>query len=161
MEYELVKMPQFSNENVSVYTLADTGSGISVFQKFIQENKDGFPDEVKDIAQRIMSFKEVGARHNFFKHEEGKPADGVCALYDKEESNLRLYCVRYGTVLVILGGGGHKPKTTRKLQETEKLEIENQLMRDLSAEIDKRRRNGDIEFSKDFLDIEGDLIFNL
>lgn len=161
MEYELVKMPHFSNENVSVYTLADTDSGISVFQKFIQENKNGFPDEVEDIAKRILSFKAVGARQNFFKHKEGKPGDGVCALYDKEESNLRLYCIRYGTVLVILGGGGHKPKNTRALQETGKLEDENELMRDLSAEIDKRRRNGDIEFSKDFLYIEGDLLFNL
>ncbi len=161
MEYELVKLPYFSNENVSVYTLTNTDSGISVFQKFIQENKDNFRREVEDITKRILSFKEVGARYNFFKHNEGKPADGVCALYDKDESNLRLYCVRYGTVLVILGGGGQKPKNTRAFQETTKLEDENQLMRDLSAEIEKRRRNGDIEFSKDFLDIEGDLLFNL
>jgi hypothetical protein len=34
-------------------------------------------------------------------------------------------------------------------------------MRNLSAEIEKRRRNGDLSFSKDFLEIDGDLIFNL
>ena len=161
MEFELVKLAGFSNDEVSVYTLLNCETGISLFQSFIQENQHEFPDEVKDIAKRILSFKEVGARENFFKINEGKPGDGVCALYDDEKSNLRLYCIRYGTVLVVLGSGGHKPKTTRRLQETKKLEDENQIMRNLSAEIEKRRRNGDLSFSKDFLEIDGDLIFNL
>ena len=161
MEIELVKLAGFSNDEVSVYTLLNCDTGISLFQSFIQENQHEFPDEVKDIAKRILSFKEVGARENFFKINEGKPGDGVCALYDDEKSNLRLYCIRYGTVLVVLGSGGHKPKTTRRLQETKKLEDENQIMRNLSAEIEKRRRNGDLSFSKDFLEIDGDLIFNL
>ena len=161
MEFELVKLAGFSNDEVSVYTLLNCDTGISLFQSFIQENQHEFPDEVKDIAKRILSFKEVGARENFFKINEGKPGDGVCALYDDEKSNLRLYCIRYGTVLVVLGSGGHKPKTTRRLQETKKLEDENQIMRNLSAEIEKRRRNGDLSFSKDFLDIEGEMIFNL
>ena len=161
MEFELVKLAGFSNDGVSVYTLLNCDTGISLFQSFLQENQHQFPDEVKDIAKRILSFKEVGARENFFKINEGKPGDGVCALYDDEKSNLRLYCIRYGTVLVVLGSGGHKPKTTRRLQETKKLEDENQIMRNLSAEIEKRRRNGDLSFSKDFLEIDGDLIFNL
>ena len=161
MEFELVKLAGFSNDEVSVYTLLNCDTGISLFQSFIQENQHEFPDEVKDIAKRILSFKEVGARENFFKINEGKPGDGVCALYDDEKSNLRLYCIRYGTVLVVLGSGGHKPKTTRRLQETKKLEDENQIMRNLSAEIEKRRRNGDLSFSKDILEIDGDLIFNL
>ena len=161
MEFELVKLAGFSNDEVSVYTLLNCDTGISLFQSFIQENQHEFPDEVKDIAKRILSFKEVGARENYFKINEGKPGDVVCALYDDEKSNLRLYCIRYGTVLVVLGSGGHKPKTTRRLQETKKLEDENQIMRNLSAEIEKRRRNGDLSFSKDFLEIDGDLIFNL
>ena len=161
MEFELVKLAGFSNDEVSVYTLLNCDTGISLFQSFIQENQHEFPDEVKDIAKRILSFKEVGARENFFKINEGKPGDGVCALYDDEKSNPRMHCNRYGTVVVVLGSGGHKPKTTRRLQETKKLEDENQIMRNLSAEIEKRRRNGDLSFSKDFLEIDGDLIFNL
>ena len=161
MEFELVKLPHFSNGEVSVYTLLNTDTGISLFQSFIQENSKDYPNEVKDIAKRILSFKELGAREIFFKINEGKPGDGVCALYDDEKSNLRLYCIRYSTMLVILGSGGHKSKETRALQETKKLEDENQIMRNLSAEIEKRRRNGDLSFSKDFLEIDGDMIFNL
>ena len=161
MEYELVKLEKFSSDKVAVYTLLNSHTQTSLFQDFIQDNNNDYPLEVSDIAGRILSFKEVGARENFFKHKEGKPGDLVCALYDDENSNLRLYCIRYGTVLVILGSGGHKPKTTRALQETKKLDEENQIMRNLSAEIEKRRRDGDISFSKDFLDIDGDMIFNI
>ena len=160
MEFELVKIKNLCNENVSVYTLLDTNSGVTLFENFLKENKDAYPIEVKDIVKRLMSFKEVGTREIYFKINEGKPGDGVCALYDEEQSNLRLYCIRYGTVLVILGSGGHKSKNTRALQETKKLEDENQIMRNLSAEIEKRRKDGDIIFSKNFLDIEGELIFN-
>lgn len=160
MELELVKIKNLCNENVSVYTLLDTNSEVTLFENFLRENKDDYPTEINDIAKRLMSFKEVGAREIYFKINEGKPGDGVCALYDDEHSNLRLYCIRYGTVLVILGSGGHKPKNSRALQETKKLEEENQIMRNLSTEIEKRRKDGDIIFSKDFLDIEGDLIFN-
>ena len=66
MEFELVKLAGFSNDEVSVYTLLNCDTGISLFQSFIQENQHEFPDEVKDIAKRILSFKEVGARENFF-----------------------------------------------------------------------------------------------
>ena len=160
MEYELVKLEQFSSDIVSVYTLLDSATGLTLFDNFIKENSGNHLSEVKEIAATILSLKKVGARHNFFKHKEGKTSDGVCALHDSKKSNLRLYCIRYGAVLVILGNGGEKLKSTRTLQETKKLEEENQLMKDLSAEIEKRRRDGDIEFSRDFLDIEGELLFN-
>ncbi len=39
----------------------------------------------------------------------------------KMVSNLRLYCIRLGSAVVILGGGGHKPKTIRTLQDDTKL----------------------------------------
>ncbi|MBK6979124.1 MAG: hypothetical protein IPH28_20170 [Cytophagaceae bacterium] len=58
--------------------------------------------------------------------------DGVCALYDDPDRNLRLYCIRYGKQIVVLGGGGHKPKTIRALQEDEKLKQENYLIRNIS-----------------------------
>lgn len=66
MEFELVKLTKYSNNEVSIYTLLNTDTGISLFQSFIQENSEEFPDEVKDIAKRILSFKKVGAREIFF-----------------------------------------------------------------------------------------------
>ena len=44
MEFELVKLAGFSNDEVSVYTLLNCDTGISLFQSFIQENQHQFPE---------------------------------------------------------------------------------------------------------------------
>lgn len=96
---------------------------------------------------------------SFFKEKEGGPGDGVCALYD-EESKLRLYCIKYGTQLVVVGGGGPKPKTVRAFQEDEKLKEENYLLREISKQITEKIKTREIWFSKDFLDFIGSLEFD-
>ena len=47
----------------------------------------------------------------------------TCALpiYDIPNSNLRLYCINYGSQTILLGSGGPKPKTIRAYQEDEQL----------------------------------------
>ena len=52
--------------------------------------------------------------------------------------NFRLYCIRYGTSIIILGGGGYKPDTIKALQENEKLTKENYLLRQIAKEINQR-----------------------
>ena len=71
----------------------------------------------------------VGINDYQIKEHEGKPGDGVCALYDDPDKNLRLYGIRFGRTILVLGGGGVKPKTIRALQESDKLKHENNLMR--------------------------------
>ena len=61
------------------------------------------------------------AREGYFKLHEGKPGDGIVALYDRPDSRLRLYCIRYGSVTLIVGGGGAKPKSVRAWQEVPEL----------------------------------------
>lgn len=80
-------------------------------------------------------------------------------MYDDEESNLRLYCIRYGMQLIIVGGGGYKPKSIRALQKDEKLRKENYFLREMSALITERVKEKEIEFSNDGMDFTGNLMF--
>lgn len=61
---------------------------------------------------------------------------------------------------MVLGGGGYKPKSIRALQENPKLEEENFLMRQISKDIKHRMREKELSFTDDYMDFEGDLIFN-
>jgi len=61
--------------------------------------------------------------------------------------------------LIIVGGGGHKPKTISALQEDEKLKGENYFLRELSALITERIKEKEIKFSDDDLDFIGNLEF--
>ena len=62
--------------------------------------------------------------------------------------------------MVILGGGGPKPKSIRKLQDDPKLKNENYLLREISALITERIKSREIEFSKDGTEIYGNLTFD-
>lgn len=161
MKYKLVKISRFSGNEASIYTLLieDEQEKFqeSLFDIFINENKALFLSEIKNIFSRLKIIgNDTGARESFFKINEGVPGDGVCALYDSPSKKLRLYCIRYGTELIILGGGGQK--NVRALQDDKKLEKENYFLRWLSSKITECRQNGELSFSNDFMDFEGDLI---
>jgi hypothetical protein len=161
MKYKLVRISKFSGNEASIYTLlTENEQGEfqdSLFDTFINENKTLYLSEIKNIFSRLRTIgNDTGARESFFKTKEGVPGDGVCALYDSPSKKLRLYCIRYGSELIILGGGG--PKNVRALQDDEKLEKENYFLRWISSRITECRQNGDLSFSTDFMDFEGDLI---
>jgi len=156
--YKLVKEEKLSGTEVSVYTIFLIDEQETVFNKFINENKNSFKSELKDIVQRIKVVgNKTGAREQFFKLKEGKPGDGVCALYDHPGKNLRLYCIRYGKTLIIVGGGGEK--ATQTLQEDSKLKEENYFLRQVAKDIQDRMQEGEIEFSDDYMDLMGNLEF--
>jgi len=160
MRCKLVKINKLSGDATSIYSVAIDDEAETLLDKFITENIFSFKNETKDIIQRLRTIGNVtGARPQFFKLKEGAPGDGVCALYDNPKSNLRLYCIHYGNELIIVGGGGHKPKTIKALQENKKLKSENYFLKWLSAEISIRVKEKTIQFVNDHFDFEGDLDF--
>jgi len=161
MKCKIAKIEQLSGTQTSLYSVILDDENISLFDIFLNENKILFKSELLDILMRLNTIAhKTGAREQFFKLKEGKPGDGVCALYDLPDSNLRLYCIRYGSSMLLLGGGGEKPKAIKALQESEKLKTENFLLREISEEISKRIKSGDIEWEKDGMELTGELEFN-
>lgn len=160
MKYKLVKLRNLSGNKASIYSVVQNDETESFLEKFVKENKISFIDETKNILMRLKSIGHTnGAREGFFKIFEGKLGDGVCALYDEPESNLRLYCIRYGTQLVVVGNGGPKPKRISAFQEDDKLTDENYFLRWLSGEITNRIKDKEIFYINDHLDFAGNLEF--
>ena len=158
MKCRLVKLTKFSGDKASIYSIILNDEQETLFDKFLKENKDSYLSETNNILIRLQTIgHKAGARENFFKLFEGIPGDGLCALYDLPKKNLRLYCIRYGTQIIILGGGG--PKTVRTLQQDKKLSEENKLLRQLSALIYKRIVEKEINFVNDGLEFQGNIEF--
>lgn len=156
-KYKLVKIKDFDGIKAPIYTI-ELEDGSTLFEKFVAENIESHHSEVLEILTRIKSINnDIGIRSHFFKENEGVLGDGVCALYDDEESNLRLYCIKYGSVLLVLGGGGIKSKLIRSLQEDDNLKEQNDYMRQVSQDITQKMKDRDIIL----LDsgFEGDLTF--
>jgi len=155
---QLIKIPHLSGNKGSVYTILIDEEVNTSFRNFVMDNQNSFKSEIKDIVGRLKTMgSKTGMRENFFKLYEGNPGDGVCALYDEDNSNLRLYCIRYGSQLIIIGGGGRKSKSIRTLQENTKLKKENYILRELSKLITEKMKDKEIRFSEDGMDFEGDL----
>lgn len=57
-----------------------------------------------------------------------------------------------------MGGGGKKK--VQKFQENKKLKDENYFLRDLSTVITKRIMEGEIWYSDNYMELEGNLEFN-
>jgi hypothetical protein len=161
MRFEIIKLKEFNGNKCSVYSIFVDDEQITLFDRFLEENFVLFKHEISDLVSRIQSInKKFGARESFFKIDEGIPGDGVCALFDLPNSNLRLYCIRYGNSVIILGGGGQKPKTISAFQQNEKLTEENYLLRTVSKLITGRIKDHEIFFSANGTELLGELEFD-
>ncbi len=156
MNYEIVELEPYSGSEAKVYSLIPMGEDETLFEKFVDEYKTDFKNEVKDIIKTIYQIGHTtGARSSFFKQHEGKYGDFVCALFDVPEKNLRVYCIRFGMVAVILGGGGNKGEGVRAWQDDEKLSKEANQMINYSKDILQRIDDGDLYWSKDRTELQG------
>lgn len=158
MNYEIVEMQPYSGSEAKVYSIIPQGENETLFDKFVNEYRSEFKDEIKNILKTVYQIGHTtGARNSFFKHFEGKYGDFVCALFDLPDKNIRLYCIRFGMVAVILGGGGEKADGIISWQEDEKLSKEATQMISYAANILQRIDDGDIYWSKDKTELEGNL----
>lgn len=159
MKYKLVKLQRLSGNEASIYSVYLEDENRTLLERFVAENQPDYQQELKSIFGRIKSIgKEVGAREQYFKKNEGNLGDLVCALYDEPDKFLRLYCIRYGKTCIILGGGG--PKDVDTWQDDPKLSEEANWMITVSKEIYKRMLEGDIWWEEEGFELKGDLSFN-
>lgn len=162
MKCRLKKIDHLSGNKASVYSVIINESNDTLFEVFLKENAKLHLNELANISLRIRVMgQKTGIIDDFLKIHEGKFGDGVCALYDVPNSKLRVYCIRYGSQIIIIGGGGIKTKETRALQDSPKLKEENYLMRRISAVITHNIINRNIRYSTDGLELEGDLEFTI
>jgi hypothetical protein len=163
VNYEIVEMEAFSGSEAAVYSIIPEGEEETLFEKFFDEYKVEFKDELKEILKRLKQIGHTtGARESFFKHEGDndfvrKNGKYVWALYDDEERKLRLYCIRFANVAIILGGGGYKDKTVKKWQDDEKLSKEARKVMAYAEIILKQLYNGDLYWSSNGTELLGNL----
>ena len=158
MRVELIELEVFDCGVGHIYSVAIDGSDNTLFDLFLEENDEKFRKELGTIMIKLNTMSgKTGFGDFYFKLNEGKPGDGICAITDVK-GKLRLYCIRFGNVLLVLGGGG--PKTTRTYQEDDKLYSENMLLRLISEAMTKAIKDRTLRIEDDGC-LTGDLILEL
>jgi hypothetical protein len=158
MKFEIVKLNQFNGNKCGVYSIFIDDEQDTLFDRFLKENEILFKSEIESIYNRLRIINHKnGAVEIYFRLNEGNLGDGVCAICDLPGSKLRLYCIRYGNSIIILGGGGPKPKKIKALQEDKKLTDENYKLRYISKKISELIKEREIIFSEDGTELLGNL----
>lgn len=159
MNIRLLESPLLSGTFATIYNVIIDDGG-TLFDKFVAENIVENEVEVLDIFNSLRAIgHRTGGRVSFFKENEGKLGDGVCAMFDQPDYKLRLYCIKYGKEIIILGGGGIKD--VRAWQDDPKLNAEASLIIKIAREINQAITDKDIKYSNDFMKFEGDLTFEI
>lgn len=146
--FDIVEIKELSGKGAHIYTIRIQGASRTLLDEFFEENRD-YADELRHIANRLnVMGHDTGCRWDFFKHYEGKPGDGVSALAVKK-GRLRLYCMYFNDVMVILGSGGYKSSNTRSYQETPALDAKVKQMGDIASEINMMRSRDEFKIDTD------------
>ena len=146
---ELVELEEFDPAMGHIYSVAVDDSDKTLFDLFLEENDADYRLELAEIITKLKTMSsKTGFTNNYFKLNEGTLGDGVCAITDLK-GKLRLYCIRFGNILLVLGGGGPKSKLIRALQEDPKLLIENNNVRIISAAMAKAIREKELRIEED------------
>ncbi len=161
MKYEIVELEEFSGSNASVYSIIVGGRSQTLFDDFVDEYDKDYETEVTKLSIRLQEIGRKGVREHYVKLNEGIPGDGVCALYDEPDHQLRLYAIRYGASAIVIGGGGYKSADTRAWQDNLKLKKHAELMIAISKELTKKITAKEIQFSGNGKILEGELYFEI
>lgn len=149
-----------SGNHATIYDVVIDG-GETLFNRFLRENIVKNEKEVLNLLDRIQIItQKTGGRANYFKENEGELGDGVCAMFDVPNYKLRLFCIRYSTGIIVLGGGGIKQ--VRAWQDDPKLSSEASLIIKIARKLNKAIiKDKDIEYSYDLMEFEGELFFEI
>jgi len=159
MQYEIVELASFSGERCTIYSILLKGRLDTLFDSFLRNNWGQYPEEMNDLLSRLQQIgHDDGLREGYYEPNEGKPGDGVCVLKNKAGGRLRLFFIRYGNDVIIIGGGGYKPKELRSWQDDPKLREQGDLIILLAEHIGRRIQNkDDLRWSNDLTHLLGDL----
>lgn len=146
---EIIECEDLSGPACRIYSVKIDDGEDTLFDQFVDKYYDQYEHEVQDIYDRLKVIgRELGMREIFYKPDEGMPGDGICALYDVPDSNVRLYFVKYGNDLILLGDGGPKPKNIRAWQESAILSKVVPQLHIISDLITKATKEKDIRISR-------------
>jgi len=161
----LVELEEYSGPMLKIYSVFIDDAQETLFDQFLEENKDLYPDETSDLVNKIETIgNDTGLNGKWFKRGEGSFGDGICCLFDYPDKNLRLYFIRFGNAekdLAIVFGGGYKPKEAHALQEVQKLKNENYLLRDIAAVLHQAIQDEELGVDKEGFYRDPDFIFQM
>lgn len=66
MNFEIVRLSDFSGKKATIYSVIQEDEDLTLFDHFIEENENEYPDEILDIVKRIKAIGMLQAQELTF-----------------------------------------------------------------------------------------------
>lgn len=141
----------------ALYSVRFEGEEKSELDKFLEERRVQASGEFDSLVSRLEDMVDFfGFKEHFFKIKEGSFRDSLAAFH-YDNGPLRLYCLRWSSVLLIAGSGGIK--RTRTYQDDGVLRDAAEKLQRIDELIQARQRSRDIVIDATTGIMQGNLIF--
>jgi len=141
----------------ALYSVRFEGEEKSELDKFLEDREAQASKEFDFLVSRLEDMVDsFGFKEHFFKNREGSIRDSLAALH-YDNGPLRLFCLRWSSVLLIAGSGGIK--RTRTYQDDEVLREAAETLQRVDELILARQKSREIVIDATTGIIEGNLIF--
>jgi hypothetical protein len=151
-------IPLYNGKKTKIYTIQFSDKELSEYEQFVYENMTIVPDAVRTLRTQLkkMSYQR-GLADNFFKRES--PEHYRVFRIEETKEDLRLYCIKFSGVAIVLGGGGIKIPGKVKLIENPHLNVICELLIKIEDLINERILTKEIIITND--DLKGNLNFEI
>lgn len=154
-------IPLHDGNKAKIYTIQFSDKELSEYEQFVYENMSKVPNSVRVLKTQLKRMaNKSGLVEHFFKRETEYPYN-VFKIEDNIEDTeeyLRLYCIKFSSVAIVLGGGGIKIPGKVKLIDNPHLNDVCELLKKIEDLIVARIKAKEIILTDD--ELQGDLIFN-
>jgi len=148
--FEIVEL--LKGEKAGFYSVKFNGEDKSEAEKFFEKLESEDEEKLENLYSKIEYQADVrGCLDSLLFYERDN------TIYKFKEGDWRLYCIRFGKVAVILGGGDIKD--VQKTQDSEVLEKHVKVLQDINRVVNDRIKENDITITENGL--EGNLYFEI
>ena len=148
-------VPLYNGKKAKIYTILVEGAELSEYKQFVFENM-----KVRKEAVQILNttLKAMAYRRGFIDEFFLRESSFDCNVFRiTETDDLRLYCIRYSGIAIIVGGGGIKSPDKFKLKENPHLQKKVDFLIEIEKRIQVRLTAKEIKITDN--GFEGDLNF--
>ena len=147
MKFSIINIEPLSGTKAKVHSVKFEEKYASELTIFVHKFHDTHPQIVDEAIQRIrLIAQREGIQDSFFRRECSETHNIFRLL---ETKDIRLYCIKFDTTLLLFGSGGIKKNKENKLKDNPYLEKEVKKLQKVEDAINKRIKSGELSITSE------------
>ena len=147
MKFSIINIEPLSGTKAKVYSVKFEEKYASELVIFVHKFHDTHPQIIDEAIQRIRLIAQREGFQNSFFRRECSETHNVFRLF--ETKDIRLYCIKFDTTLLLFGSGGIKKNKEKKLKDNPYLEKEVKKLQKIEDAINKRIKSGELSITSE------------